>query len=99
MTDRDGLQRGEAVQRFEALFTAIAGLARTTERQLHAAAGAESVDVDLAALDAARDALLAPAVLGPDGAQQAVVGGVGQADGVGLGIEGQRHQHGVGLPT
>ena len=59
MPDGDGLQRSEAIQRLESLFTAVAAGLDAAERQFNPAAGAVIVDEDLAGAHRARHAHLA----------------------------------------
>src|SRR5664279_2927574 len=91
--DRDRLQRREAVERLEPLLAAVAGVLDAAERQLDAAAGAVVVDEYLAALQRPRHAQGAAAVLRPHAGDEAVLRAVGDADGVGLPVEGDQHLH------
>ncbi len=73
----------------------MAGFADPAEGQLDAAAGAVIVHEDLAAADLARQPQLARAVAGPDAGDQPVFGTVGDADRLGLVLEGDQHLHGA----
>src|SRR5699024_957609 len=67
-----GLELREFVQRLEAFFAAVSGLADAAERQFHATTGAVVVQEDLAGLDAPGHAQLAAAVAGPDAGDESV---------------------------
>ncbi|GAD23998.1 hypothetical protein AVS7_03758, partial [Acidovorax sp. MR-S7] len=89
------LEGGEAVERLEALFAAVAAGLHAAEGQLHAAGRAVVVDEHLAAGDAPRHAELARAVARPDAGHQAEGRGVGQVGGFVFALEGHGGQHGA----
>src|SRR6478735_10659570 len=91
----DRLGHRELFQRDDALLAAVTALAGAAEGQFDAAAGAIAVDEDLAGAHALRDALLAPAVLGPDGGDEAIIGAVGGLDRVVLVLEGEGGEDGA----
>src|SRR5215470_258428 len=95
VAQHDRLERRAAVQRFEALLAAVAGMLDAAERKLDAAAGAETVDEHLPAADRARHAQLSAAVCGPHSGHQPEVGGVGEPRSIGLVGEGHRGEHGA----
>src|SRR5262245_6129373 len=64
--EHDGLEHGEAVQRFEALLAAVTRMPNAAERQLDAAARAVAVDEHLAAADRTRHPELPAAIARPD---------------------------------
>src|SRR5690606_26596919 len=84
---RDGLERGEGVERLEPLLATVARFADAAEGQFNPARGAIVVDKDLSGPQPFRQPHLPPAVGGPDPGDQAVVGAVGDGDGVVLGVE------------
>src|SRR5690606_41241367 len=87
VTQRHGLEPGEAVQRLEALFAPEARLPRSAKGQFDTATRAIVVDEHLPRAQAACHAELAPAVLRPDPRHQTVGGAVGDLDGLVFGIE------------
>src|SRR5690606_22033155 len=75
------LQRGEPIERLEALFTAMAGFLHAAEGQFDAATGPIIVDEHLTGMDGARQAELTSAIIGPDAADEAIMRAIGNRDG------------------
>src|SRR6185369_3810118 len=85
---RHGLQGRKAVERLEALFPTVARALDAAEGQLHAAAGAIIVDEDLTGADGALHPELPAAIPRPDPGDEAIGRAIGDADRIGLVLEG-----------
>src|SRR5690606_28084538 len=90
-----GLGHAELFQRQKALLAAMATLAYTAEWQLDTATRAIAIDEHLSGFQTLGQALLTGAVLAPDRRHQAVLGAIGQGDGIVFVIKRHGGQHGA----
>src|SRR5215469_15729368 len=95
MAQYDRLERGEAVERLEALLPPVARMLDPSERELDAAARAVAVHEHLAAADGAREPQRSRAIAGPHARDEPVRGRVGEPDRVAFVVEWHDDQHGT----
>ncbi len=73
-------QRGEAIKRFETLFTTMPRSLHAAERQLDTAASTIIIDEDLTGMDRMGEPELTSTIIGPDSAHETIGRAVGNGD-------------------